>query len=228
MNIFICDDEPQMLSVLSETVKNCLQGENIRSFSSGRQLLSALERENCDILFLDIDMPEITGLEVAKGLLGNKEKPLLIFVTSHDELVYDSFAYHPFGFIRKSCFSEEIEGVLFDCAAEIESRREHFCFRTEGKKIRILLSQIWYFEAEGNYLKIYLKDREYRFRSTVTAVENHLKGKGFIRVHKGFLVNQLFVHILHGKEVELRDGKKIPIGKSYEEDAKKQFMRYMR
>lgn len=228
MQIFICDDEPQMLSMIAQRVRECLPDADVQTFTSGLKLLDRLDTNPCDILLLDIDLPDITGLEIARHLASGEARPLLLFVTSHDELVYDSFQYHPFAFLRKSCLDGEIGAALSDCLQELAHRERHFCFRREGTQVCLLLSEILYFEAEGNYLKVYSKAGSYRFRSTIAAVENTLMGCGFIRIHKGFLVNQAAVRLLNAKQTELFDGTVLPIGKSYAKTAGEQFLRYMR
>ncbi|MCM1231149.1 MAG: LytTR family DNA-binding domain-containing protein [Muribaculum sp.] len=228
MQIFICDDEPQMLADIVEKVVECLPDSDVRAFSSGWELLGCLEAEPCDILLLDIDLPDITGLEIAGSLAPREKRPLLLFVTSHDELVYDSFQYHPFAFLRKSCLDKEIRTALTDCIQELEYREKHFYFRAEGKRVCIVQSDILYFEADGNYLKLFAKTGQYRFRSTITAVENALTACGFIRIHKGFLVNQAAVRLLGAEQAQLSDGTVLPIGQNYAKTAKEQLLRYMR
>lgn len=228
MRICICDDEPQMLSDIAKKVMECLPDSDVRAFSSGRELLLCLKTEPCDILLLDIDMPDITGLDIARHLAPGEKRPLLLFVTSHDELVYDSFQYHPFAFLRKSCFDREIMTALTDCLQELEHRERHFCFRSEGNQVRLWISDILYFEAEGNYLKLFSKTGQYRFRSTITCVENALMDCGFIRIHKGFLINQAAVRLFSAEKAELADGTVLPIGKNYAKTAREQLLRYMR
>lgn len=228
LRIFICDDERRMLSMIAKKVSECLPESDIRVFSCGSDLLQCLQTQVCDILLLDIDMPDITGLEIAGKLSLFEKRPLLLFVTSHDELVYDSFQYHPFTFLRKSSFDREMQAALEDCVRELQHRERHFCFRWEGKQVFLLLSELFYFEAEGNYLKVFSKTGQYRFRSTITSVENTLAGCGFIRIHKGFLINQAAVRLFNAKEVELFDGTTLPIGKSYAKTAEEQFLRYLR
>lgn len=227
MQIFICDDEIQILKDVENKIKHILPETMITSFSKGKNLLETLEKNSCDILFLDIDMPEISGLDIAKELAKMSEKPLLIFVTSHDELVYDSLQYHPFGFIRKSYFENEIEKILKDCEQELRAKEKHFVFKSGTENVRIKLSEILYFESDGNYLKLFTEKQEYRLRDTVAAVENTLSASGFIRLHRGFLVNQAAVKRVGAEETELVNGMKIPIGKSYAQEAKKRLMRYM-
>ncbi len=233
MKIYACDDDAKILEDIHRKVLEYEPDSEINTYTSGRELLEHIENETCDLLLLDIDMPEISGMDIARILNDNKssndvKKILLVFVTSHDELVYESFKYHPFGFIRKHYFDEEIKKVLKDCKGELESNVRHFTFRSEGLDTRLLLSDIKYFEADSNYLKIYTKDREYRFRSTMTAVENALEHQGFIRIHKGFLANQAYVKSLNSDVTSLTDGTVLPMGKTYVDEAKDKLMRYMR
>lgn len=225
--VFICDDEPRIMFEIAAKVKSELLAADISTFSSGVKLLENLTEEKCDILLLDIDMPELDGLEIAARLGALSEKPLLIFVTSHDELVYDSLQFHPFGFVRKGYLEKELPKILTDCVREINCREKHFCFHTNNSEIKLTLDDILYFEAEGNYLRLFAKSGEYRFRETITAVENALRENGFVRVHKGFLLNQSAVKILSSDKAELVDGTLIPIGRSYGENARKRLMRYM-
>ncbi len=228
MKIFVCDDELQIMTHIVKQIKDRCPHCSVEGFVFGNSLLKAIDEVGCDALFLDIDMPEITGLEVARVLKDHEKRPYLIFVTSHDELVYDSFQFHPFGFVRKNYFNEEIEKILMDCEAEFKSQQKHFNFQADGQLICLKLTDIKYFESEGNYIKIFTKGDPYRFRSTLAAVQNALESSGFIRVHKGFLVNQEAVKILSASQVNLLDGCVIPVGKNYMVAAKNQLMRYMR
>lgn len=226
--ICVCDDEEIVLRELTEKIKKYMPKEKILCFSSGHELLEQLKKAVCDILFLDIDMPQISGMEIAELIKGDRGLPLLVFVTSHDELVYESFQYHPFAFIRKGYFDQEIEKVVSDAGKYLEALDRRFHFRMAGKELSILLSDILYFEADGNYLIINTKSEAYRFRSTVADVESDLNPYGFIRIHKGFLVNQAAVRMFGREAVELMDGVALPLGKSYAEHAKRRLLEYMR
>ncbi|MBP3610739.1 MAG: response regulator transcription factor [Lachnospiraceae bacterium] len=228
MKIYVCDDETKMLEEISSQTANCMEKARITCFTSGKELLEQLRREGCDVLLLDIDMPGMNGMEVAEGLAGLEQKPLLVFVTGHDELVYESFQYHPFGFIRKQFLEAELGRVLEDCREELLREKKHFNFRTTGGELCLSLTELMFFESEGNYVKVFTMQEEYRFRSTLGAIENSLGGDGFIRVHKGFLVNQRAIRLFGTEQVELINGRSIPLGKIYAESAKQQFMRYLR
>lgn len=226
--IYVCDDEMPVLKLLADKIRTCMPEEKVLCFSSGSGLLKQLKNSICDILFLDIDMPEISGMEIADMLKGEQGIPLLVFVTSHDELVYESFQYHPFAFIRKSYFDKEIEKVVRDAREYLESLDRRFHFRMAGRDISVLLSDILYFEADGNYLKLNTGSGNYRFRNTVSEVGTGLEQFGFVRIHKGFLVNQAAVRMIGREDVELSDGTVLPLGKHYAEHARQRLLEYMR
>lgn len=230
-HIFLCDDDSRFLSDLTSKVKEILPDSEITEFSDGFRLLEALPDKSCDILLLDIDMPKLSGLDIAAQLshiAGQRSQiPLLVFVTSHDELVYNSLQFHPFGFVRKGHMAAELLRLLQDCVRELASHERHFCFHTAGADVKLSLDEICYFESEGNYIRLSADTGEYRLRDTMTAIENALSDSGFIRIHKGFLVNQAVVRRLTPEEAELKNGVRLPIGRKYAESAKKQLMRYM-
>ena len=118
MKIYLCDDEKKILEDMKQMVQQCQKNCEVNTYTSGMELVKSLKEAVCDILLLDIDMPGLSGMDIAKWLVNLEKKPLLIFVTSHDELVYESFQYHPFGFIRKDYFGNEIKKVLDDCVTE--------------------------------------------------------------------------------------------------------------
>lgn len=230
IKIAVCDDDVQILEDMAAEVRRLIPCDNVATFTDGMTLLKSLSSGEWDLLLLDIDMPGPDGLEIAARLGEGdcRSAPLLVFVTSHDELVYDSLRFHPFGFIRKSHFREEIGGLLQDCEKALQEKDRCFTFKSGAENIRIRLAEILYFESDGNYLRLVTHGKEYRFRDTVGAVESALAAQGFIRLHRGFLVNQKAVRVLGPEEAQLVSGEKLPIGRSYSEAARKRLLEYMR
>ena len=227
IRIAICDDENRILEDLSRMVLELIPDADVSAFGEGRALIDSADKAGYDVVLLDIDMPDLNGLEVALSFQAADRKPLIIFVTSHDELVYDSLQLHPFGFVRKSYLDKELKKVLEDAVEEVSSRDKHFFFHTASGDIKLQLDDILYFESEGNYIKIKTGSDEFRFRETMQALEMSLKSDGFIRVHKGFLVNQEAVKIINSDKLVLNDNTEIPFGRSYQENARKMLMRGM-
>ena len=175
MRIAICDDENRILEDLSRMVLELIPDADVSAFGEGRALIDSADKAGYDVVLLDIDMPDLNGLEVALSFQAADRKPLIIFVTSHDELVYDSLQLHPFGFVRKSYLDKELKKVLEDAVEEVSSRDKHFFFHTASGDIKLQLDDILYFESEGNYIKIKTGSDEFRFRETMQALEMSLK-----------------------------------------------------
>ncbi len=232
IHIAICDDEEVILNGMTEKIKKAFNEKKteskVFSTSSSVELLSYLESNPIDVLFLDIDMPKINGMEIAQKLLNEELNTLLIFVTNQEALVYEAFRYHPFGFIRKNFFDSMLEEQVQTILEELAKRNDTFSFKTGEGIYRLKLSQIIYFESESNYVKIHSTEGEFRFRGTLTALQNQLSRNGFIRVHKGFLVNQEHIYSIQADEIKLSDGLMVPMSRLNKEAVKAKIMRYMR
>lgn len=227
ISIAVCDDESKMIENIKRIVSAQLPESLVYAYKSGEDLLADVAQHTFDVVLLDIDMPGMSGMDVAAVLTEQKSKALIVFVTAHDELVYDSFKYHPFAFVRKSYLEKELIRTLTDCSKELEGRDKHFVFKTDGKTVSLSYEDILYFESESNYLIIHLQDDSYRMRSTMTAVENELTAAGFIRIHKGFLVNREHIRLFNMDEMTLDNAEKLPMGKAYAGAARTEILRYM-
>lgn len=251
-HIVMCDDEKEILQTISHKVKACFEKSGVEAeytaLSEAQKLITLLETEKADILFLDIDMPYFSGMDIAGMITERGLQTLLVFVTSHDALVYQTFVYRPFGFIRKTYFDDEIEDMIERLARELAARREEIIFTRGQEIIKIRIEDIYFAESEGNYVNIRVRSnkensvrennmgqnnvkegsRVEKCRDTLANISTELKGKGFIRCHKGYLVNGKYIMRVRSNELELSDGTVIPIGRSYEKEVKQTILELMR
>lgn len=226
-NVVICDDEEKILSRITRTVEDGFKqlsiNINIISFNDSRGLMEMLTTTRVDVLFLDIDMPYFSGMDIAAYINNEGLDTILVFVTSHDALVYKTFAYRPFGFLRKSHIDEEIEELLLRVSRELDLLKQELIISKAGEIIKLLIADIRYIEAEGNYLNICTEDNNIKHRETMTNIEKELANKGFIRCHKGYLVNISFIEKMKAGELQIKVCGKlhtIPVGRSYEKNVK--------
>lgn len=180
VKVAFCDDEAKILEDLSVKIKSEFENLSCKidlyTTENSIELLEYLKNYPVDILFLDIDMPTISGMEIAQTLLNSEIKTLLVFVTGQDALVYKSFKYHPFGFIRKTYFDEEISGVVKSLVEEMQKSSDTFLFKTNDGFNRIKLRDILYFESESNYINLHTKESVYKFRSNMAYRFEYIMG----------------------------------------------------
>lgn len=230
--VVICDDEEVILKNMSHSIETEFQSRGFRIdkilLTNPVKLQEHLKNQPTDVLFLDIDMPYINGMEIAAWIQEERIPVLLVFVTNQDTLVYQTFRYQPFGFIRKSVFEEEIGEVIERIALKLQYSEDYVVWQHAGESIKLKLEDIFYLEADSNYVNVKTKEKEYRFRDTLTSLENKLEAKGFFRIHKGFLINGERVHVLKSDHIEMEDGAILPIGRSYSESVRKKLMLLMR
>lgn len=248
--IAICDDEKEILKKISEKIESVFQQKDIQAtyyeINDSRVLMELLQKENMDVLFLDIDMPYLNGMDIAGYINEQGLHTILVFVTSHDALVYQTFAYRPFGFIRKSYIEEEIDELTERIEKEFIDRKQELILAKGTEIVRILINDIVYIESEGNYLNIYIyknypeqlametkecKSYVIKYRETMTNMEKELVHKGFIRCHKGYLVNGNYIEKFKSSEIEINykeETKLIPVGRSYEKDVRKKMLIQLR
>lgn len=231
-HIVICDDEREILKKIEKRIKTGFKQSDIPAvytvLTDSRELVNVLDSKPVDILFLDIDMPYFGGMEIAKMITDRGYKTLLVFVTSHDALVYQTFAYRPFAFIRKSYFEEEADEVIRRLEKELIALHEELVIQKGQEVIKIPIDNICYMESEGNYINIRTIDGNEKYRNTLTNIEKEFAGKNFVRCHKGYLVNLKHISRLRNSEIELTGGMIIPIGRSYEKDVKRRILELMR
>lgn len=234
-HIVICDDEKEILEDIHKKVQNCFEKNNTSAqytcIDDARKLMEYIQTKKADVLFLDIDMPYYSGMDIAGYIKDQGLQTILIFITSHDALVYQTFAYRPFGFIRKAHMDQELDELVKRACEELFANKQELVIQKGQEILRVLIKDIIYIEAEKNYLVLRVKDELIRIRETMTNMENELQGKEFIRCHKGYLIHAAYIEKLKNSEIVLKTGSEsitIPVGRSYEKEVRKTILEMLR
>lgn len=232
INIVICDDEKVILKQLESYVSAVFSEQEIeceiQTFSQPLELLQVLGNRKIDILLLDIDMPGINGMDIASELRRQNQQTLLIFVTCKESFVYESFQYQPFDFVRKSIYEKMLKNTLLRAVQELDRHKKEYLVEQANMVVRLQLYEILYFEASANYILIVTKENVYQQRKSLQQLQEELNRYGFIRIHKGYLVNQKAIHIVKSDKVILINKAELPIGRHYSTTAKREILNYLR
>lgn len=191
MKAIAIDDEPIALNIIKSHAAKVPFLDLKATFTNAFEALEYLQREQIDLLFLDIKMPDISGIEFFNSL---RQKPLLIFTTAYQEHAAQSFEMDAVDYLLKPfSLARFIKGC--NKAYELYSFRnvavvaDHLYVKTGSEQMKVYYDDILYLEATGNYVTFYLNDRKLLSRSTVTEAMNLLPPDKFTRVHRSFIVN---------------------------------------
>lgn len=231
IHIAVCDDTLFLAGICAYTekiVREHAKHYQITPYNSPQKLIEDLSNGKADILLLDIDMPGISGMEIAAKLKTERASILLIFVTSYETFVYDTFQYQPFDFIRKSRYEKDLSISLERAMRQLSEEKTEYMLKTLGSIIHIPLADILYFESCANYVRIVTKNNEYKEKKTIHEIEDELTIHGFIRLHRGYFVNQAAVYIIKSDKIILNNQVELPIGRHWSVSAKAALFKYMR
>lgn len=239
IRLAVCDDEKIFLDIVSqnliEITRKLSLDCKIDLYRSGDLLLHRHAEHPYDVLLLDIDMPDKTGFDIAQAIRQNSIKTFIIFVTAKTDLVYSSFEYQPFDFIRKNMGNLEAELMKV-----FERLRRHF---EQSRIIEIIdsrvpisvaINDIIYIQSDRHYLLYYTKKRNsndpIKERSTLPEKENEYRKYSFIKTHSRYMVNA--EHIVRFdillNTVVMDNGSKVPISQKYRDSSLDEYRSYIR
>jgi DNA-binding LytR/AlgR family response regulator len=221
------DDEPLALKVIENFcgIIDFIALE--KTFSKPKEALDYLDKFPVDLLFLDINMPSVNGIEFCKNL---KQNTMVIFTTAYSEYAVDAFnlkaidyLLKPFSYIRFLNACNKANDIISQQAKTENTLTKYFFVRADYKLVRINFTDVLYIEGLDDYVKIYIeKQKPLITRMTMKAIIEKLSAKDFIRVHRSFIVPLNRIKSLRNKVIAL-EGKEIPIGSSYEEEVLRSF-----
>lgn len=186
-----------------------------------------------NLIFLDIDMPEITGINLADEIRKINLSVTLVFVSNHDNFVFETFRYAAYRFIRKDKLKDDTEEMAASYCQEQKMKSSQMTFDLECKqKVTENLFQIWYFYASRHDI-FYVKENKATSRLkthtyTIDSFESILNQYGYIRIHRTFLVNCEYIYELRNDSVILKDGQSLTMSRGRIDVVKKAYQKMVR
>lgn len=211
LNIAICDDsELDALAarkVIKNTLNNLNQEAEIEYYLNAEDMQDKLLKKNepLDLLILDIDMPGVSGLDLAEKLRANNLKLLIIFLSNYEEFVFKAIEFKPFRYIRKSKLETEMPFAIQSAVKVIAANSDlQITLDTDNGNIRIMMSEIMYYETEKRKVAVILKNgKKLIVNKNITEMQKHIQNEKFIMIHRSCVVNVDHVHNIHDYAVKL-------------------------
>jgi two-component system LytT family response regulator len=217
----IIDDEPLAQEIIANYVLQSGKIELVKKCSNVLEAFSVLEKQPIDLLFLDIKMPLINGLDFIKSL---KSPPAVIFTTAFSEYAVASYEIEAVDYLLKPItyvrFARSIEKYLKLNTSSDSENKNYLYFKVKGKLLKILYADILYAESMGNYMKIVTSSNYHITYLTTKALTDMLPTDIFLRVHRSFIVNVSHISSIGRNTLTINDIE-IPIGENFREKVRK-------
>lgn len=217
----IVDDDELSRNIMEDLVKENEELELVKTCSDAIEAFNVLKNEEIDLIFLDVDMPKMTGIDLLKSL---EVIPQVVLITAHSEFAAQSYEYNVTDFIVKP-----ISHARFITAVEKAKKNllkpsisggtsvQTIFIKTDSRLVQVYTKNILYIEALGNYVNVYTTNGKYIVLSTMKDIESRLSVPDFMRVHRSFIVRVDKIESIEDNFIHINQ-KNIPIGKNYKDD----------
>lgn len=238
IKIGLCDDNYLFIKKLSEILKDLSKSEGlnieITSFESSKDLLDFYGKNKSyfDVIFLDIlmDNDRLNGIETSKIIRKTSSDIFIIFVTSSKDYALESYSVNAFSYILKPFSKEDIKSKFLDVYKKIELNKKNIFYVKNNQDIFTLdLNKVLYFESNLRKITAHLINGEkLSFYNKMSNLEEEIKDRNFLRIHRSFLVNLLYVKNIISKDLITTTNKALPISSKYLSSSKDIFTSYIK
>ena len=218
MRIAVCDDNPKEL----ERIKGCfcrIQGYDLvcSYFDSTSTVMEILKTENSpyDLYILDIEMPGMNGLKLAKSIREKDSRALFVFLTSYTRYMKDVFDVVTFDFIEKPISDEKLLQILERAATYLNITSQHFSFGYRASRYILKYDRILYIEKKGRQALIHTFEDVYKTNMTLEEIWKQLNPKSFVHIHSSYIINLYNLDRKDNEIAIMRNGEKLHITKGY-------------
>lgn len=216
LNIAICDDDSAVSEYLEHEVSawadRAGNAWKISSFPSAEAFLfDYSENKSVDVLLLDIEMPGMNGMELARHLRDAKAALQIIFITGYSDYIFEGYDVSALHYLMKPVSRDKLWSVLDRAAALLERSEKKIILEGSGTSSLVPISEIRYIEVIGNYVTVYA-DRQYTVKATLASIESQLD-EAFFRAGRSYIINLDRVRRAAKKEVTLTTGELVPLAR---------------
>ncbi|WIV11588.1 LytTR family DNA-binding domain-containing protein [Proteiniborus sp. MB09-C3] len=228
--IAICDDDKTHVDIIKEYINRIDIDYDVKIIEaySGEELLELIKDKHMDIIFLDIEMRELNGIETGKKIRERYEDTIIVFLTGYKSYALEAFQIESFQYIIKPITYENFRILMQKIYLRLKEIRAYnnmnktFSYRTRQGIVSLKYEDIYYFERQGKKTYILTQVGKYEFSGTIKSIMESLDKNIFLRCHQGFVVNtEKFLNINNNEMVLRGIEQAIPIGRKYRQDVLK-------
>tara|TARA_B110000211_G_C14080279_1_gene554170 strand:+ start:2759 stop:3457 length:699 start_codon:yes stop_codon:yes gene_type:complete len=224
MNCLIVDDEPIAVDVIKAHLEKIPFVNIVGQTTSALEAIEMINSNAIDVLFLDIQMPELTGIELLNSL---QQQPMVIFTTAYPDYAIKSYDFDTVDYLMKPIsFNAILKSVnkanarLAEKATEANSASDFIFVKTAYKTVKILLSEIYYLESTKDYVTFHLEDVKIKTQLTLSSIEEQLPSQIFVRIHRSYIIAIDKINEIERNTLFI-NGDRLSIGTNYKTEFKR-------
>ena len=223
MRVVIClpDSEERefcrrRIKILAKTDDIALTIDEVKASEIGNNYFNSRDFDDTDLIYLGINS-NFDGIGIAKSIRKAGLNAIIVFFTRFEDAVFDAFDVEALNYLVIGKINvEKFDEVFRKAVSRAESRTQaSIVLSCAGEQRKIIISQIYYFEVFNRIVTVHYRDGTFEFYSTLSKLEDSLLRRGFVRVHRAYLVSERYIAAVNRKEIILTDGTTIPVGGKY-------------
>lgn len=225
--IAICDDESAICEMVSGMIRDWCQDIKISCFGSGEELIAAYD--SFDVIFLDIDMKGIDGIETGRQIRERDRETKIVYLTSYRDYAAGAFEVHAFQYLLKPISSVRLQQVLEDIFQYVKKtdKQRILDFHTNVGMVCIDAADICYFEFVNRKIRMVTSQSTYYMTGRISSIYARTRFMGFSTPHKSFVVNLLHVKNVRNLEILMDNGDMIPLSQKKQKEWKQELTNYL-
>ena len=231
MKIAICDDFLKDAQSLKKIIMQAEDSNNfsVTTYTNSQELLARVhDKVMYDILFLDIDMPGIDGIELGKRIKKNQPNIIIIFATSHPQYMLDAFDCEAFHYILKPFEPSVVLSILDRAITKYLATNKYHCIKIKTQTIRLKISEIYFIEYCQKHVIYHTDKCDFEVLDSLNSVYQSLKDFGFIQIHQGYIVNMEKIDHFEGYSIILTDKRSVAISVRKKSEVIAAYTKYIR
>ena len=231
LKIAICDDnrvDVEQLEIALDTLSRYSLSYDVYFCAEELLKYTSLNRELYHLYILDIEIPNMTGLELAKEMRKNGVKALFVFLTGYTQYAMEAFDVITFNYISKPVTAEKLESVIIKAMDYLDMVKQDFIFQFCKKQFRVSCGDILYFEKKGRQAVIHTIPENFKTNMTVSEIWKQLDERVFIQIHASYIINMEHLRSIEGDEAVMDNGDRILISRSHKQGIKEKHMEFVR
>lgn len=225
--IAICDDEPAICDMVSNVIREWGPDIKISCFYSGESLLASYE--SFDVIFLDIDMKGIDGIETGRQIRERDHETRIVYLTAYRDYVAGAFEVHAFQYLLKPISSARLKQILEELFRYVNrvDKQKLLDFHTDEGTVCVDAADICYFEYSNRKIRVVTLQKIYHMAGKISSIYTRTCSIGFSMPHKSFVVNFLHVKNVRNLDIFMDNGDRIPLSQKKQKEWKQELTNYL-